>query len=442
MPVKPLPQADLEHVLAHARHVFAELRGAQIFLTGGTGFFGHWLVESLLHADRALSLGLHATILTRSSERFRARAPFLVESPAITLLEGDIRSFPYPAGEFSHIIHAATDSGGQQADQPAYALADSILGGTRRVLELSRQSGSRRLLYVSTGAVYGRSSATETHIPETSTAGPDPLLLRSSYDEAKRMSEHLCVAYTHGTSTEAIIARPFAFVGPHLPLDQHFAIGNFIGAAITGTPIHIHGDGTPVRSWLYMADLAIWLWHLLVRGEPARAYNVGSEDAFAIADAAHLAAETLRPGLRVQIDGTPRPAAPMNSYVPSTERARQELGLVQTISLPEALRRTAAWHGLPYTLKAAQLCRRLCLQHLEPDLCIGNKLVDRRHHEVQHLRRQPRKDADPEDVCSSHNRCSSSHRPHDIPSRRMQADAAGCRQTAAASQSSLLQARA
>ncbi len=159
------------------------------------------------------------------------------------------------------------------------------------------------------------------------------------------MSEHLCVAYSHATPLEPVIARPFAFLGPHLPLDAHFAIGNFLGAALANTPIHIRGDGTPIRSWLYMADLAIWLWAILLRGTPNRAYNVGSEDAHTVAEAARLTALTLRPGLPIQIDGKPDPAAPMNSYVPSTERARNELGLKQTISLTEALRRTARWHG-------------------------------------------------------------------------------------------------
>lgn len=344
MPVKSLDPADLTHVFAHTQ-CFEDLRGARLFLTGGTGFFGHWLLESLLFAHRELELDLRATVLTRDATRFSSNSPHLAADPAITLLEGDIRTFRFPAEPHTHIVHAATDSGGQQAQRPAYDLAESILEGTRHTLQFALVTGARRLLYTSTGAVYGRSSAVDRHIPETSTAAPDPLLLQSSYDEAKRMSEHLCVAYTHGTALEAVIARPFAFLGPHLPLEQHFAIGNFLGAAIKGSPIHIKGDGTPLRSWLYMADLAIWLWTLLLRGEPNRAYNVGSEDAHSIAEAAHLTAETLRAGLTVQIDGTPRPGAPMNSYVPSTERARTELGLKQTISLPEALRRTAAWHG-------------------------------------------------------------------------------------------------
>ena len=344
-PPKPLPADDLAHIFHHTADVLSGLRHARLFITGGTGFFGHWLLESFLHANRELSLDAHVTVLTRSAESFRTKAPHISNDLAIALLEDDVRTFAFPAAPHTHIIHAATDSGGQQANQPAYALAESILEGTRRTLQFALQTGASRLLYTSTGAVYGRSSATETHIPETSTAAPDPLLLSSAYDESKRMSEHLCVAYTHNTSLEAVIARPFSFVGPHLPLDAHFAIGNFIGSSIRNTPIHIRGDGTPMRSWLYMADLAIWLWHLLLRGTPNRAYNVGSEDAHTIAEAARFTTKILRPGLPIQIDGTPNPAAPMNCYVPSTARAREELHLAQTIPLDEALRRTAAWQG-------------------------------------------------------------------------------------------------
>ncbi len=349
MAARPLPPEDLAHILHHTRDLWPQLRHARIFITGGTGFFGHWLLESLIDANRELTLNTRATVLTRDAEAFRTKAPHVAENPAITLLEGDIRTFTFPPEPHTHIIHAATDSGGQQSSQLAYALAESILEGTRHTLQFALHTGATRLLYTSTGAVYGRSSATETHIPETSKAAPDPLLLQSSYDESKRMSEHLCVAYSHATPLEAVIARPFAFVGPHLPLDAHFAIGNFIGSAIANRPIHIKGDGTPIRSWLYTADLAIWLWHLLLRGQPNRAYNVGSEDAHTIAQAAHLTTQALRANLPIQIDGTPSHTAPMNSYVPSTLRARKELGLNQTIPLKEALLRTAAWHGYKQT---------------------------------------------------------------------------------------------
>lgn len=334
MPTKPLDARDLDHILDHTP--FAQLRDARIFITGGTGFFGHWLLESLLHANHDLHLNAHATVLTRSAARFRQNSPHIANSPAITLLEGDIKTFPFPPGPYTHILHAATDSTGAQSHQTAEELHDSILTGTRHVLRFaSGQPTAPRFLYVSTGAVYGRS----TTLPNTPETFPTPDLPLHSYEAAKLAAENRCLG-----TLPTVIARCFAFVGPHLPLDGHFAIGNFIGSALTDQPIHIKGDGTPRRSWLYMADLAIWLWTLLLEGHPNRAYNVGSPEGMTIAEAAHLTATTLNPTVPVQIDGTPNPTAPLNSYVPDVNRALNELGLRVTSDLPEALRRTAAWY--------------------------------------------------------------------------------------------------
>lgn len=344
MPTKPIDKLDLEHVLTHAEGALAALRGARIFITGGTGFFGHSMLESLLHANRVLHLKAHITVLTRSSAAFRSRSPHVAADPAVMLLEGDVSSFRFPVAPYTHIVHAATDSGGRQNQSPPWMLATSILDGTRRVLDFARECGATRLLYVSSGAVYGRTT-TLMRTPETFLSGPDPLTLPSAYDEAKRMSETLCVAFAHGTTLTPVIARCFAFLGPHLPLDAHFAIGNFLQAAIRNEPIVIRSDGTPRRSWLYTADLAVWLWTMLVRGERNRAYNVGSDQGMAIADAARLVAGTLRPGLEVRVEGTVDLNHPLNSYVPAVDRARTELGLEVRVPLQDALRRTAAWHG-------------------------------------------------------------------------------------------------
>ncbi|MEO6924592.1 MAG: NAD(P)-dependent oxidoreductase, partial [Bryocella sp.] len=336
---------DLAHVLQQTHEAFAELRGARIFLTGGTGFFGHWLLESLLHANRELRLDLRVTVLSRNPAAFAAKSPHLVANPALTLLAGDIASFPFPVDPHTHILHAATDSGGQQTSLVPGELASSILAGTERVLAFAHQTNARRLLYTSTGAVYGRST-TLLHTPESFLQTNTVTLQPDSYEDAKQKAEALILTHPE---LDPVIARCFAFVGPHLPLDQHFAIGNFLGATISGQPIHIKGDGTPRRSWLYMADLVIWLWTMLSTDTPSTIYNVGSDDGMTIAAAAKLTAATLHPSLPIQIDGTPIPDAPLNSYVPNIERARSELGLTVTIPLDEALRRTARWHGFTPT---------------------------------------------------------------------------------------------
>ncbi len=108
-------------------------------------------------------------------------------------------------------------------------------------------------------------------------------------------------------------------------------------------PIHVKGDGSPFRSYLYASDLAVWLWTMLFKGCSGRAYNVGSEDALNIAAVAHEVAATVPQKMAVKIAGTPSPGAPAHRYVPSTARARAELGLRAEVPLRDAIRRTYEW---------------------------------------------------------------------------------------------------
>src|SRR5262249_7649957 len=153
----------------------------------------------------------------------------------------------------------------------------------------------------------------------------DPMAPSSAYAEGKRAAEHLAAQYHCRHGLRAVVARAFAFVGPHLPLDAHFAVGNFLRDGLVGGPIRVSGDGTPARSYLYAADLAAWRWTLRVRGRPGRAYNVGSDAAVSIAELAGRVARLL--GTDVQVARPPVPGTPAERYVPATDRARAELGL-------------------------------------------------------------------------------------------------------------------
>jgi len=143
---------------------------------------------------------------------------------------------------------------------------------------------------------------------------------------------------------DAVIARLFAFVGPLLPLDLNFAVGNFIRDAMAGGPVEIGGDGTPYRSYLYAADLAIWLWTLLLRGESGTPYNVGSDQEVTIAELARRVVNVVAPGAEIHIAQQAVPGVPALRYVPATARAAG-LGLRPWISLEEGIRRTSEWHG-------------------------------------------------------------------------------------------------
>jgi dTDP-glucose 4,6-dehydratase len=144
---------------------------------------------------------------------------------------------------------------------------------------------------------------------------------------------------------EVSIARCFAFIGPHLPLDRHFAIGNFLRDALRGQPIAVQGDGRPYRSYMYAADLAVWLWTILVRGANCRAYNVGSEQAISIRDLAHEVAASVGGTVRMPELKPSNSTYPQSRYVPNTRRAADELGLTIETDLRAAVARTFAWHA-------------------------------------------------------------------------------------------------
>jgi dTDP-glucose 4,6-dehydratase len=337
---------DLDHVLSHTEELWTPIRGERFFLTGGTGFVGTWLTESLLWANRRLSLGISAVLLTRNAEAFRRRAPHLADDPAVTLWAGDGPTFDYPAGAFPLVVHVATERQfPPDREHPASTL-DRDLAATRRVLELARQRGTRRLLFTSSGAVYGKQPSTLSHIPEDYPGAPQPTDTNSAYGQGKRISEFLCANWSEVYGFDAVIARLFAFVGPLLPLDLNYAVGNFIRDAMAGGPVEIGGDGTPYRSYLYAADLAVWLWTLLLRGESGTPYNVGSDQDVTIAELARRVVDVVAPGAEIHIAQQPVPGALALRYVPATDRAAG-LGLRPWISLEEGIRRTCEWHR-PY----------------------------------------------------------------------------------------------
>jgi dTDP-glucose 4,6-dehydratase len=338
---QPLPTRDLDHVLEHTHGVWEELRDARLFITGGTGFFGRWMLATFLRANDELSLRAKATVLTRDPLTFAAAAPDLAEHQAVSLLGGDVRSFEFPSIASTHVLHMATETalGGSRSSS-----FDTASRGTARVLEFAAASGVRALLLTSSGAVYGTQPPDCDRLNEDYPGTPHAEDPSAGYAHGKRAAEFLCSVAAAETSLRVKIARCFAFVGPLLPLDANFAIGNFIHDAELMDRIEVAGDGTPRRSYLYAADLAIWLWTILVRGESGRPYNVGSEADLSIAELASLVGEVLNPAIPVHVQGTPVIGASPKRYVPSTARAAGELGLQTRVDLPDAVRRTADWY--------------------------------------------------------------------------------------------------
>jgi len=340
-----LPREDLDAIVSDLGEEWTRLRGADVLVTGGTGFFGVWLVSSLLHANDQLGLGLRVHVVARRPEQLLDRLPELRSATHLRLLAADVRCFcPPPATRITHLIHAATAASALLVAQDPAEMAHVAAEGTRNLISLAAERGVERILFTSSGAVYGRNQAEVTHVAEDQMGIVDPLLTRNAYAEGKRLAEAYCAAYVEKWQLPVIIARCYAFVGPFLPLDAHFAIGNFIRDALSGKCIVVAGDGTARRSYLYATDLTSWLLRALLRGTPGRPYNVGSERDVSIAELAALVGG--QRGIPFEIRGKRDPSRAIDSYAPSTERIRRELGVAERVSLEEGVRRTMAWYEL------------------------------------------------------------------------------------------------
>lgn len=314
---------------------WAGLQDARIFITGGTGFLGTWLLETLIEASGVHGLGARVVVLTRSPDSFRAREPRLAMNAAIELWPGDVRRFVEPEGSFTHIIHGAAEP----ARADARDTVDTICRGAERVVDFARRRGAGRMLFISSGAVYGSAPASMRLIPETLAFDSATPGARSAYGEAKRMAESVCLS----SGLDVTIARGFAFLGPRMPLDGPYAAGNFLRDALDGRDIEVRGDGSDVRSYMYIKDCAEWLWTILLRGDRGSAYNVGSDHAITITELAQTIAACAPNPVGVRVLAASAPGV-SRRYVPSIRKARTELHLEVNTPLEVAIHKTLSWY--------------------------------------------------------------------------------------------------
>ena len=310
----------------------------KLLVTGGTGFFGRALLRSWLRDEVCGVRFPEVTIVTRSPNSFVERYPEFSSKSWLTLHKSNILDYEsLPVDDFfTHILHAATEST-VGPSLPALQRYDEIVNGTRNILDYAVKNNVKRVLLTSSGGVYGPQPDRLGKVPESYLGIPDPLDPLSAYSMGKRAAEHLCSLYNDRFGLESVIARCFAFVGEDLPLNAHFAIGNFINDALYSNEINVGGDGTPVRSYMNQTDLAQWLLCILDKGIAGHAYNIGSDKGISISELALLVRDILSPSKSVVFKNTATTFQGRNVYVPDISVAKNDLNLDVTISLRESI---------------------------------------------------------------------------------------------------------
>jgi len=324
---------DLNFILEKLNSNLELFKNSNIFITGGTGFFGKWLLETINEINKSLNYNINVTVLSRSPSEFKKNYPHLSSFSFIT---GDVRNFKFPSQNFDFIIHAATEASHELNVNNPKLMFDTIESGTKRILKFASNSKCKKLLFTSSGAIYGKRMASTSPILENDYQNNDSNLLNDAYADGKRIAENLFLQFGKNSETDVTIARCFAFVGPYLPLDTHFAIGNFISSKLNNKDILMTGDGSPYRSYMYSSDLVIWLLTILLKGQNNEIYNVGSDQKITIKNLANKIENK-------QID-TDKINSNSHWYVPDISKAKRDLGLKIYTDLDSAILKTISYH--------------------------------------------------------------------------------------------------
>lgn len=330
-------ERDLEEILHRSSSDLEDIVQSRVLVTGGSGFVGRWLVSSF--AKFAVNRRLTGHIVSTSRTCPDWQKP-LLETGALHHVPWDVNDALPQIGQFGYVFHAAVPASAKINSENPTVMRSTIDSGIERILEYFAESQSR-IVNLSSGAVYGIQPSELAAFSEEWSENPNKKLPDSEYHLGKARAER---RLNEGTIAAKIVhARLFAFLAPFLPLDTHFAAGNFVGAAIKGEKIRINGDSRTVRTYMYGVDLVGWMTRIARFGTHQRAYNVGSDEQTSVGELASAIASRSPHKLTVELGRTASSEGSIHRYVPDVRRCREELGLEIDIPLSEAISRTLEW---------------------------------------------------------------------------------------------------
>ena len=353
-------ERDLEYICNNLRDEFAVLSGKHVLLTGGAGFLGYYLVQAILKQNKSTSPkeAIRLTVYDNYIRGVPAWLTNLADDRNLSLIEHDMAGcLPRNIDDYQYIIHAASIASPTYYRRHPIETMDANVNGLRSLLEYSRAQQRENkhvegFLFYSSSEIYGDPSPEAIPTPETyhgnvSCTGP-----RACYDESKRYGETLCVNFAHQHNLRICIVRPFNNYGPGLKITDRRALPDFARDILAGKDIIMLSDGSPTRTFCYVADAIIGYYKVLVRGKDGEPYNIGVEHPeISIAALAERVVETGRELFGYKGKVIHR-VSPDKDYLvdnptrrcPMIAKARTQLDYNPGISLDEGLRRTLLWY--------------------------------------------------------------------------------------------------
>lgn len=306
---------------------------ATVLITGGAGFLGSHL------CDRFIAAGWDVIAMDSFLTGTPDNIEHLLGHPSFRFIKYDVTHYVYVAGPVDLVLHFACPA--SPVDYLRYKIhtmkVDSL--GTLHTLGLAKAKGARYLL-ASTSEVYG--DPTVHPQPESYWGNVNPNGPRSVYDEAKRFSEALAMAYHHTHGIDVRIARIFNVYGERMRMQDGRAVPNFIVQALRQEPITVYGDGTQTRSFCYVSDLVEGVYRLATYPNIAgEVINLGNPDEYSLLQMARYVKEIV--GTSSEIVFKPLPQDDPKRRRPDITKARTLLGWEPQVSLKEGMQRTVAY---------------------------------------------------------------------------------------------------
>ena len=330
-----LIERDVNSLLM-SEHTFQEYNDSTITLLGGTGFIGMWLIEALHVYARNYSFSSKITVITRYPKN--AHKIFVEELGfKIKIIEFDFAVNSTDLEKSDFFINGATPSQNKTGLLDYDSVYKSSVNASHSLIRSATKYGNKpKIVNLSSGIVYGHQDVSVRNQIEAPISKEQ--LSYSGYLDAKIASELLLSEASEAGLVESISPRLYAFAGPGIVLDEHFAVGNFIRDGLQGNRIVIKGNPSTVRSYMYPTDLVIWILTALLKPTNLNT-NIGSEVPISMLELGNLISDmTSKKGVRILGENQE-----ISNYVPSTSCFRQNYGVSEQISLSRGLENWIEW---------------------------------------------------------------------------------------------------
>ena len=333
-------ESDLNFIFIKCKYEFDLLTNKSLLITGGTGFFGKWFLELIFYANKNYNTNILTTLITRNENRFLLENPHFKNNKFLKIIQIDILDLKKINHKFDFLLHMAATSAIETFNgETDTNKTRTLFNGAKNIMEIAIENNISKILFTSSGVVYGSSS--KDMKSESDVSHSIELEKRNGLAKGKILAEDVISNLSLKNNINFKIARCFSFVGPYLPLNIHYAIGNFINDATFKDKIIINGNGSPYRSYLYISDTIIWLIKLLV-GNDEGVFNVGSERRIQIIELANMVRDLIDPSKKIIIQENEIHEGNFKRdiYLPDTTKIREALKVKEWTSLEDAILKT------------------------------------------------------------------------------------------------------